>query len=267
MNYMTSLFRDFSWVDGLDILLVAFVMYFVLVLLREVQGIRILIGFGVLFMVGVVCEPFPSHHHRMAGHQPLAGDHDRARGAFSARPPPPAQPRGAGRMVGERFSGARRCVSTSHQGGAGFGEGQVRCFDRLGTQRTPWKPSLESGTRLDAEVSSDLLVTLFTPGTPLHDGAVVIRNGRVIAAGCILPLVAKPEPQPILRHEAPGRSGVDGRNRRVGGGGVGGNQQRVARHVGENHAEDRRGNSGRNADAVRLADFLGGPTKGMGAAG
>jgi len=49
-------------------------------------------------------------------------------------------------------------------------------------------PYMDRGTELQANVSSDLLVTLFTPYTPLHDGAVLIRNGVVLAAGCILPL-------------------------------------------------------------------------------
>jgi diadenylate cyclase len=46
----------------------------------------------------------------------------------------------------------------------------------------------ESGTELLANISSDLLVTLFTPYTPLHDGAVVVRDVVLVAAGAILPL-------------------------------------------------------------------------------
>lgn len=46
----------------------------------------------------------------------------------------------------------------------------------------------ESGTRLDARVSSALLVTIFGHDTPLHDGAVVIHGGTVLAAACYLPL-------------------------------------------------------------------------------
>ena len=45
-----------------------------------------------------------------------------------------------------------------------------------------------TGTRLDATVSEELLLSIFTPGGPLHDGAVLIRGNRVIAAGCTLPL-------------------------------------------------------------------------------
>lgn len=46
----------------------------------------------------------------------------------------------------------------------------------------------ETGTELQANISSDLLVTLFTPYTPLHDGAVILRDVVVVSAGCILPL-------------------------------------------------------------------------------
>ena len=46
----------------------------------------------------------------------------------------------------------------------------------------------ETGTTLDAEISVALLLTIFQPDTSLHDGAVVVGNGRIIAAGCFLPL-------------------------------------------------------------------------------
>lgn len=49
-------------------------------------------------------------------------------------------------------------------------------------------PVVEGGTRLEAEVSDDLLCTIFHPNTPLHDGGVVIRSNRVAAAGCLFPL-------------------------------------------------------------------------------
>jgi diadenylate cyclase len=47
---------------------------------------------------------------------------------------------------------------------------------------------IETGTRLNAEISSSLIVTVFEFDTPLHDGAMIIHNGRIVAAGCFLPL-------------------------------------------------------------------------------
>ena len=51
---------------------------------------------------------------------------------------------------------------------------------------------VESGIRIDAEVSYDLLTTLFHPATSMHDGAVVIREDRIAAAACFLPLTVRP---------------------------------------------------------------------------
>ena len=47
---------------------------------------------------------------------------------------------------------------------------------------------IESGTVVDAEISSQLIENIFEPNTPLHDGAVIIRDERIVAAACILPL-------------------------------------------------------------------------------
>ncbi|MDA8099240.1 MAG: diadenylate cyclase CdaA [Nitrospiraceae bacterium] len=47
---------------------------------------------------------------------------------------------------------------------------------------------VEMGTSLDAKVSKEILTSIFLPYSPIHDGATIIRNGRIIAAGCFLPL-------------------------------------------------------------------------------
>jgi len=46
----------------------------------------------------------------------------------------------------------------------------------------------ESGTKVDALLSAEVLLSLFAPRSPLHDGAVIVRRDRVCAAGCFLPL-------------------------------------------------------------------------------
>jgi diadenylate cyclase len=50
----------------------------------------------------------------------------------------------------------------------------------------------ESGIKLDSVLTYDLLVTIFSPNTPLHDGAVIVQRDRIIAAGCFLPLTLDP---------------------------------------------------------------------------
>lgn len=51
---------------------------------------------------------------------------------------------------------------------------------------------LDSGTRMDSLVSAGLLINVFVPNTPLHDGAVVIKDGRIQSAACFLPLSSNP---------------------------------------------------------------------------
>jgi diadenylate cyclase len=53
---------------------------------------------------------------------------------------------------------------------------------------TGLKNFIETGTMINGEVSKELLLTLFYPKSPLHDGAVIIRDAKIIAAGCILPV-------------------------------------------------------------------------------
>jgi diadenylate cyclase len=63
---------------------------------------------------------------------------------------------------------------------------------------------VESGIALDAVLTYDLLVTIFSPNTPLHDGAVIVQQKRILAAGCFLPLTLDPHLSTELgtRHRA-----------------------------------------------------------------
>lgn len=54
--------------------------------------------------------------------------------------------------------------------------------------KTGLRDVIESGTKLDADISSELIENIFVPGSPLHDGAMIIRENKIIAAGCFLPL-------------------------------------------------------------------------------
>ena len=58
-------------------------------------------------------------------------------------------------------------------------------------RREGLKTYIENGIPIDSVISYDLLVTVFAPGTPLHDGAVILSGERVAAAGCFLPLSLK----------------------------------------------------------------------------
>ena len=60
------------------------------------------------------------------------------------------------------------------------------------TRETGLKSYIETGTKLEATVSAELIVAIFTHKSPLHDGAVIISQFVIKAAGCILPLTEQP---------------------------------------------------------------------------
>ena len=71
-----------------------------------------------------------------------------------------------------------------------FGGAQVQTAEAAITQTV--EDQIRTGTIVDAETTAELLKNIFYPKAPLHDGAVIIRNGRIEAAGCMLPLSSNP---------------------------------------------------------------------------
>jgi diadenylate cyclase len=62
--------------------------------------------------------------------------------------------------------------------------GALIVFER----KTGLKDIIETGTFINAEITAELIENIFYPNTPLHDGAVIIKEGKIMAAGCFLPL-------------------------------------------------------------------------------
>lgn len=69
---------------------------------------------------------------------------------------------------------------------------RIGCLLVIG-RRNPLRVYADTGTPMDSAINADILRTIFSPYTPLHDGAVIIRGDRIVAAGCILPLSDNPE--------------------------------------------------------------------------
>jgi len=74
---------------------------------------------------------------------------------------------------------------------------QILSYRKIGAlivieRETGLKDFVETGHRIDSVVSRQLLLSIFHPDSPLHDGAVIIRRGRIVAAGCVLPLTKNP---------------------------------------------------------------------------
>ncbi len=83
------------------------------------------------------------------------------------------------------------------------------CKNKIGAliaieKNDPLTAYIESGVIIDAQVSPDLIETIFTPNSLLHDGGLILQHGRIMAAGCLLPLTQNPDLSRIYgtRHRA-----------------------------------------------------------------
>ena len=187
---MNAILAAFRWRDALDILLVAALIYRVLAMFRGTRAVQITIGLAVLAAAAVGA--------RMLELTSLTWLLDHFWSFWVVALIVVFQPElrralawiGQGRLMqgllGDSAAGARVVTEV------------VRATESLASRRigalivmeraTGLRQYAELGVALDALVSADLLMSVFLPYSPLHDGAVFIQGERVVAAGCFLPL-------------------------------------------------------------------------------
>jgi diadenylate cyclase len=182
----TFRFLNFGWRDAIEIALVAYGIYRLLLLIHGTRAVQMLIGIVVLVFTYAVAWVFKfTMITYLLG---LIFTY----GAFAAliifQPELRAalahlgqSPRFFKRMevsqVAEEIADAVERLSRS-------GIGCIIALER----EVALGDFVQSGTEMQAKVSADLLATIFTPYSPLHDGAVIIRGDTIIGAGAILPL-------------------------------------------------------------------------------
>jgi diadenylate cyclase len=187
---MNAILAEFRWRDALDILLVAAVIYRVLTLFRGTRAVQMTIGLAVLAgaalgaralnltSLGWLLDHFWSFWvvALIIVFQP---ELRRALGWIG-------QGRILKTLVGDTAGGERvvREVVRATESLASRRIGALIVLERA----TGLRQYAELGVALDALVSADLLMSVFLPYSPLHDGAVFVHGERVVAAGCFLPL-------------------------------------------------------------------------------
>jgi diadenylate cyclase len=185
-------FSNIGWRDIVDVLIVAFLLYQLLKLIRGTQAVQLLLGVGVLFFLGFVASQL---HLRMLDFLFTNGSQAILLALIVLFQP---ELRRALDQVG-RLSRVRALVG--HHGSVEIArvvDEVIRAAGSLQERRTgalivfERETGLENvaitGVRVDGEVTAEMLVTLFFPNSPLHDGAAIIRDTRLVAAGCVLPL-------------------------------------------------------------------------------
>ena len=192
MPLIQSILDQIDLTSIVDIGITALLIYWLFKLIRGTRAVRLVIGVSVL----VICL-------RPRGRvRPAAPDPDPAgrRGRRRVRPRRRLPARAATRARADR---ARRVVRLAPvagrfarrrprldrgraRGGRAVGDGQGALI--VLERETGLEEVAETGVMIHGDVSADLLGTIFTPKSPLHDGAVIIRDDRVVAAGALLPL-------------------------------------------------------------------------------
>jgi diadenylate cyclase len=180
-----------TWRDAVDILVVAVIVYSLLRLIRGTRAVQMVLGilavfliyefavFAKLIAVRTVLEAL-LFYLPFAIIVVFSQELRRALAAFGRTP------------FLSWFSGyqAEETISDIVLAATTLSARRIGALIVL-ERREGLKNYIENGVRVDSVVSYDLLVTLFAPGTPLHDGAVIVSGERVAAAACFLPLSLK----------------------------------------------------------------------------
>jgi diadenylate cyclase len=175
-----------------DILLVALVFYWALTLIQGTQAVQLLRGILILSVLAAIAA---SAFNRLTAFSWLI---DKALPALLVAIPVIFQPelrRALERLgrTGGLFASSRqsteieKSIETVSKAAVALARVQHGALIILERQ-TGLEDHIETGIRLDASASPDLLMTIFFPGTTLHDGAVIIRGNKVVAAATVLPL-------------------------------------------------------------------------------
>ena len=183
---------NFGWRDAVEIVVVAFVLYRVLLLFRGTRAVQIVtgiavlcVGYGVAWALRLTTITFLLEIvFKYGGFALLIVFQPELRAALAhlgqARVTHLFRRLEEEEVVDEITDAAERLSRSS--------TGAIVVVER----DVPLGDYVETGTPLNAKVSGDLLATIFTPYSPLHDGAVIIRGDSIIGAGCILPLSQAP---------------------------------------------------------------------------
>ena len=207
MNWLTEILRrpDIGWADALDIAIVSFLVYELLVLIRGTRAMQMALSGGFILLLYFLSQWLQLETvnwviRNLAAYVVFAiivlfqADIRRALAHFGRAPFFRYFERAehADETIEELVTAATN-LSARHTGAIIVLERQIGLRNYI-----------EGGIPLDAMITYDLLSTIFQPASPLHDGAVIIQGDRIAAAACFLPLSVNPRVSRDLgtRHRA-----------------------------------------------------------------
>ncbi|HEX7124854.1 MAG TPA: diadenylate cyclase CdaA [Thermodesulfobacteriota bacterium] len=201
---LRDLLTSVRWVDLVDIAVVAFVFYRLMVLIKGTRAVQILTGLAIVFLVFHVAETFRLLTLEWILSNFLSSiilviivvfqaDIRRALAQVARSP----------FLFGSGAEGEEPVLDEVVKAAVAMGAERVGGLIAI-ERRTGLRDYVDVGTTIDATVTKELILTIFWPNSPLHDGAIIIQKGRISAAGCYFPLTTNPNVQRDLgtRHRA-----------------------------------------------------------------
>jgi diadenylate cyclase len=201
---MRELLLGFRWQDGLDIFLLAIVIYWGMNLIRGTRAVPMLIGLGMIYGIYFASAQLEIYTVNVLLNYLLnwslvlviivfQNDIRRALTQVGTGPLFTQRERIAQGQAVEELVKAVTYLAGRRVGALIVLQNEVGLNEYI-----------DVGTRLDAQVSRELVTSIFLPGSPIHDGALIIQQGRITAAGCFLPLTTNPNVSKTLgtRHRA-----------------------------------------------------------------
>lgn len=191
IEHFIGVFRSIQLKDVIDILVVAFLIYRILLLLQGTKALQMLAGLTVIILLYFFSEIFELLTLNWILHTFMSSlliliiivFQDDIRKALAKIGTVPIA-----RIQTEYSFGIEEVVKAVTKL-AEKKVGALIVFER----EISLKDYLEGAVLLDAKVSEELLISIFNPKSPLHDGAVVISGGKIVAAGVVLPLSTNPD--------------------------------------------------------------------------
>ncbi|KWT83382.1 diadenylate cyclase CdaA [Candidatus Magnetominusculus xianensis] len=198
-----DIIEQIRWQDILDILLVWLVLYRVLLLIRGTRAVEMLIGIGVLLVMSLIAGYLKIYTIDWLIQSFWAYIVIAVIVLFQ-----PEIRRALAQMGKSSFfrpTSAEELKSLDEivKAAASLSARKIGALIIL-ERDTSLKDYIEIGTYLDARVTRELLLSIFHPTSPIHDGAVVISGNKIVAAGCFLPITFRPDIDKLLgtRHRA-----------------------------------------------------------------
>jgi diadenylate cyclase len=177
--------------NGLDILLVWFVIYRLIIIIQGTKAVQLLKGVTIIIVVKVLSSLFGLHTLQFLMDQALTWGFLAVIIIFQPELRRALEQLGRGRFFSRTSPGGVNdrtdiveSIAKATEYMAKRRIGALISFER----QTGMGDYIESGIPLNANLSSELLINIFIPNTPLHDGAVIIQGEKITAAACYLPL-------------------------------------------------------------------------------